>query len=94
LSDREKLDIDAEFDAINAMKNSLGKPDTEEINRQLIELEESLEFEMNEWNIKLAKLGDNAPDEDKEEYFYAKQVYDYVSKKLGPDSPAKKAAKK
>lgn len=41
----------------------------------------------------IEKLGDKAGDEVKSDYFYALNVYNYVSEKLGPNSPAKTAAK-
>jgi hypothetical protein len=42
---------------------------------------------------KLEKLGDKADDDMKSNYFYILNVYNYVSEKLGPNSPAKAAAK-
>lgn len=92
LSARDKREIDTEIEKFS-VKDSSGAVNTEKRDARLRQYEEELEFNVSTKVGIVEKAGTRATDEEKRQMFDALNRLEYVSKKLGPDSPAKKAAK-
>lgn len=70
-----------------------GTPDEPKIFNARKNLENELEFELLKMEKKLDRIGDKASDLLKARVLDARYRYEYVSEALGPDSPAKQAAR-
>jgi hypothetical protein len=93
ISSYDQRKIDEKIAEANAETNAAGEPDQDAIFNALKNLEEEYEFEMLKWEKKLDRKGDKAGDVLKTQTLDAQYRFNYLSEQLGPNSPAKFAAK-
>jgi hypothetical protein len=85
----EQRELEEYIEDYSTVKNAIGEFD-EEFSRELLsELESDLLDDMKKWKTKLDRRGDRATDRQKKEFFDAKNRYEFVSEKLGDNSPYK-----
>lgn len=91
LDARDQRDLKQAIEKMQATKDAAGRPDQAAANALLATFEDDLQFEMEALAKKMEDKGDKAKDSLKRSYYAAVARYQWVSKELGDNSPAKAA---